>query len=729
MIVIACIAVLPSLDEAQSGALGDLVPADSRALETEQRMQETFGFPLFSRTAIIARDPEGLGPVARTRLLETLTALNLEREPPFQNVLGAVPLYNGLEAVTAPERGTAVLAYLFISPDIGPSGRVGIARVLADRLALDAPDAEIGVTGLVPARDERGDIIEDSLPTVEIVTLLLVALIVAAFFRAPAVALLGLVAVGVAYLVSTRLMSVAGSALGFSVPHEVEPVIVALLFGIITDYHIFLVARYRSKLEEGASPREAARAATAEMVPVVTTAVAIIAGASLSLLIADIGFVRAFGPGMAVAVLVAGVVSLTFIPAALAIGGRAVMWPGRRSGKTGEQRITERGSAAVRLAVRRPVAVAVASTLILLACAAAAPSMRLGYPLLRGLPNDSEVKQSYRDLVKSFGPGAVGPTVVLLESPGIGAREAPIAQLQRGLERLKGVQTVVGPASIRGEADNFVFAAGEDSIRLFAIFTAEPLSSAALRDFRRLRGAVRGLAAAAGLDEVEASFAGDTALTSETIDRTASALIRVAPLALLVVVILLFILLRSALAPLYVAASNLLAVLAALGLTALVFQNAFGSRDVAFFVPFASSVLLLSLGADYSVFILSRIWARARERPIREAVAEAGGEAAATIGVAGIVIAGSFAALALIPIDSFRQLAFAMTVGLLLDAFLVRSLLLPALIVLIEDRRGSPSRFGLGGRSFRRRPPVDRRETPAQASAPEPPDRDPRSSE
>ncbi len=684
---VVCTLFLPSLDEAQNGALGDLVPADSAALKAEQEMQSTFGFPLFSRTAIIARDPSGLGRAARLRLLADLTDLNVNHDPPFQHILGALPLFNGLGAITAPEQGTGLLAYLFIAPEVGQSGRTQLAESLAEQLSADAPRASVGATGLVPARDERGRIIRDSLPTTEILTLLLVALVVAGFFRAPGIAVLGLLAVALAYLISTHLMSEAGSLLGFSVPHEVEPLIVALLFGIITDYHLFLVSRYRARLGEGASQRDAAREAATEMVPVVSTAVAIIAGASLSLLIADIGFVRAFGPGMAVAVLVAGAVSLTFIPAVLAIGGRPLMWPGHASSRTGEQRLSERGSAAVRLATRRPVAVVAVTSLVLIGCATAVTTMRLGYPLLRGLPSDSPVKRNYRELVRGFGAGAVGPTVMLLQAPGIAADHGGLVRLQQGLERLKGVQTVVGPANLPESADDFVFSAGENSVRMFAIFSAEPLSSQALADFRRLRGAVRGLAAAAGFGGVRASFAGDTALTSETIDRTATALIRVAPVALGVVVLLLFALLRSPLAPLYVALSSLLAVLAALGLTALVFQNAFGSRDVAFFVPFAASVLLLSLGADYSVFMLSRIWSRAKEMPIREAVAEAGAGAAATIGVAGLVIAGSFAALALIPIDSFRQLAFAMTVGLLLDAFVVRSLLLPALIVLIERRR------------------------------------------
>ena len=133
---IGCVAFLPSLEEAQSGALGDLVPADSRALKAEQRMRQTFGFPLFSRTAIVARDASGLDPAARVAPAQRPDRPQPQRKPPFEDVLGALPLFNGLDAITAPERGTGVLAYLFISPDVGQRGRAQPRRSARRKLAL-----------------------------------------------------------------------------------------------------------------------------------------------------------------------------------------------------------------------------------------------------------------------------------------------------------------------------------------------------------------------------------------------------------------------------------------------------------------------------------------------------------------------------------------------------------------------------------------------------------------
>jgi RND superfamily putative drug exporter len=124
-------------------------------------------------------------------------------------------------------------------------------------------------------------------------------------------------------------------------------------------------------------------------------------------------------------------------------------------------------------------------------------------------------------------------------------------------------------------------------------------------------------------------------------------------------------------------------VAATLGLTTAVFQGALGHEDLTYYVPFAAAVLLLSLGSDYNVFLAGRIWQEAQRRSIRDAVRTAGPRASATIGAAGITLAASFGMLALVPIRPMRELAFAMAAGILIDTFVVRSLLVPSTIVLL----------------------------------------------
>ena len=148
--------------------------------------------------------------------------------------------------------------------------------------------------------------------------------------------------------------------------------------------------------------------------------------------------------------------------------------------------------------------------------------------------------------------------------------------------------------------------------------------------------------------------------------------------------------LRALVAPLYLVAASVLALGATLGLTVYVFQDLLGYGELTFFVPIVAAVTLMALGSDYNVFLAGRIWQEARTRPFREAIAVGGSRAASAITVAGVVLALSFALLALVPIRAFHELAFTMSVGLLIDAFLVRTLLAPSLMALVGPRAGWP---------------------------------------
>jgi RND superfamily putative drug exporter len=188
---------------------------------------------------------------------------------------------------------------------------------------------------------------------------------------------------------------------------------------------------------------------------------------------------------------------------------------------------------------------------------------------------------------------------------------------------------------------------------------------------------------ASGLRGADVGIAGDTAVTSELADGMQNAFLRAGPAAIAILLLLLWALLRSRTAPLYLVAVSLLVVAAALGLTVYVFQDLLGYGEIAFFVPIATAIILLALGSDYNVFLVGRIWREADRRDLTRAVNVAGSRAARAIAVAGVILALSFAALALIPTQAFREIAFAMCAGLLLDAFVARTLLIPALIVLL----------------------------------------------
>ncbi len=201
-----------------------------------------------------------------------------------------------------------------------------------------------------------------------------------------------------------------------------------------------------------------------------------------------------------------------------------------------------------------------------------------------------------------------------------------------------------------------------------------------------------GLIRRAGVGSAEPSYAGQTALAEETVSETVSDLKRIAIAGLCVNLLLLALFLRSLVAPFFLLGASVLAVAATLGLTTYVFQDLLGYGELTYYVPFAAAVLLVALGSDYNVYVVGQVWEVASRRPLRDAIATAVPRASRTISVAGIALAFSFALLAIVPLRAFRELAFTLCVGVLLDAFVVRSLLVPALIALFGNASWWPGR-------------------------------------
>jgi uncharacterized protein (DUF2267 family) len=224
------------------------------------------------------------------------------------------------------------------------------------------------------------------------------------------------------------------------------------------------------------------------------------------------------------------------------------------------------------------------------------------------------------------------------------------------------------------------------------VFDSDPLGATAIDRLKALQGRLPALLRQSGLGTPRATVGGETAVASDTVDRVLSDLVRIGIVALLINLLLLMVFLRAVIAPLYLVTVSVLGLAASLGLTTFVFQGLLGHEDLTYYVPFAAAVLLVALGSDYNVFVAGRIWEEARWMRLREAIAVATPAAAKAVTVAGIALAASFVLLAIVPLRSFREFAFVMAAGVLIDTFLVRSMLVPALTSLFGEAAWWPGR-------------------------------------
>jgi len=298
--------------------------------------------------------------------------------------------------------------------------------------------------------------------------------------------------------------------------------------------------------------------------------------------------------------------------------------------------------------------------------------------------------------------------MVVVEGPGVTARRTELARFEQLLASQPGVAGVLGPREVPTArlAGVFLSTSG-NAARYAVIFGHDPLGGIALNDLEHLEARAPGLFREAGLSGVRIGFAGDTALARETVDLTLRDLARVAVAALAIDLILLMVFLRALLAPLYLLAASVLALGSALGVTTYLFQDVLGHQDLTYYVPLASAVLLVSLGSDYNIFIVGRIWELARRHPLRQAVAVGAARATRAITVAGLTLALSFGMLAIVPLVPFWELAFALSAGVLIDSFVVRSYMVPAMISLFGEASWWP---------WRRRPEIPERYDPAHAA-------------
>ena len=690
----AAIAAAVSLPAVTPNAnLGGFAPPNSRAIETEAASAKAFGFPILSRTVLVQHDEHGLSQAAQHRVVERAVAVAKHTLPDAGPIAGVVPITNTAGVFpSSSEKGTTALSYVLTKPDTTFREEVAAAATFGERHINEPDDHLVGATGTIPAQLEQSRILYDHLLLLEAATLVVVIAIVALKFRSVVAPLVTLVTAALSYFLAVRVINYVGGILEGGVPEELKPLVLALVLGIVTDYAIFYLSSMRTGLEDGSDRLRAAQTSAAQTGRIVLVAGIAVAAGSAAMLVAESSFFRAFGPVLSLSVLVAVVVSLSLLPALLAIFGRALFWPTRPK----RNRTRPVARAAARVLTVRVVALVLGGACVvgLAVLATGVERLRLEVSFVAALPPDSGPHAAAEAAASGFSPGIVAPTELLLQNPGVGADRQKLDRLGRELEQQPGVAGVLGPGFLPDEVVRgaLVSKAG-DAARFLVVFDSDPLGATAIGNLNHLSATMPGLLERVGLDAPRHGLAGDTAVASELVAATNADLRRIAVAVLIVNLLLLMVFLRAVVAPVLLLGCSVLALAASLGALTLVFQDELGHEGVAFYVPFAASVLLLSLGSDYNIYGVGHVWTRANHTTLREAIAERVPETSGAITAAGVTLAATFAMLAMVPLRQFRELAFVMGLGVLIDALVVRSVLVPALLTLLGNFSAWPRKL------------------------------------
>lgn len=537
-----------------------------------------------------------------------------------------------------------------------------IRRAVARATSNAHPGLQTAVTGQAAVTADGGS---TSQATLLATALIIVAIVLLFVYRSVLLWVFPLLGALGGIVVAQAAAHGLGSA-GLTVSSLSTSILIVLSFGAASDYAVLLIHRYRAELRRDVAVEDAMAAALKRTFPTLAASAGTVVGAMLCLLAAQSASLHGLGPVGAVAIVSALLAQTTFLPALLLVFGRFAFWPRPpRVGQDGNEASRIWSGVGTRVA-RHPARVALAAIVLMGGCCAGLLGLHIDNNPLTNLKGNPDSVVGARLVTEHYGPGVVGPLDVLV--PG----QSEVAQaVARSTPDVAGV----APMAALG-----------DYTRFSVTLSVDPYSNAGgavIRDLRtRLHrvapGSLVGGGPAIQYDVTQAS------------GRDAAVLI---PIVLVVVFIVVAVLLQALLAPLLLVATTALSFAASFGLSNLLWRDIFGFAGIKADLPLYIFVFLVALGVDYNIFLVARIREEARRTGTRHATLRGLAVTGGVITAAGIILAGTFAALAQQPVVDLTEVGTAIAIGVLLDTLLVRTVLVPAAFLLTAKHVWWPVRF------------------------------------
>jgi RND superfamily putative drug exporter len=528
-------------------------------------------------------------------------------------------------------------------------------------------------------------------------TMLLVLVLLGAIYRSPLIAFTPLIVVFVAYGIAQGLIYLYAKS-GGTVSDNVTGILVVLMFGVGTDYCLLLLSRYREELRRHEDKHDAMARAARRAGPVILASGLTVALSMLVLLIADTRSISSLGPVMAIGVLCVLLSGTTLLPALLTIAGRRAFWPRKGSVAYSPDDAAEHRRGIWRRigdrVLQRPAAALAVTVALFGAGALGLLAYKEDYSTTNFFKKSTESVDGFRAIEEEFPAGASNPMTALVER-----KDGPASQSDVSLvaSRLNTVSGVAGVAPVPGRSRDGHIA------RLNLVLRNDPYTDKALKLVPKLRKQVEDMP-----QGTEALIGGGTAVQYDFDKATGSDTKKIVPLALLVIAIVLGILLEAIVAPIVLIATVLASFFGTLGLSLVFFRYVVGDPGVDSSLPVFAFIFLVALGCDYTIFLMGRAREEARRHGTREGMLRALAATGPVITSAGLILAGTFSVLMTLPVTFAFNIGFMVAVGILLDTFVVRTIMVPAAVELIGDRIWWPSTptggFALGDEGPRAEP-------------------------
>jgi putative drug exporter of the RND superfamily len=673
------------LDDVTSAGQSSFLPADAQSTRVVDDLATKFsggddvpalivfsrdgGLTKADRKAIGAVGPglNALGIRGATTVIDPLT-------PQAREIFGGVPPIVQKEAgkVGVPVSRDGEAALVALALDANDRGAIsdGVEEIRSYLEQNAVPGLEANVTGPAGIAADLEDVADDAGRTLLLATIGLVLVLLLAVYRAPLLAILPLVVTGFAYLVACGITYLLIESGAITINVEGTFLLLVLIFGAGTDYSLLLVHRYREELGKGRDLVDALRTGVQESVEALTASAGTVCAAMLVLLVADLESTRWLGPILAVGIATMLIASLTLLPALLSVSGARAFWPKREISASAPAGVWDRLSHLITTRSRTLIVV-IAIGLLAAAAGNFVNHGTIGFG--QGETKTTDSSRGTDQLNAHFPPGLGSPLTAIVA--------ADLAE------------TVVEDIQKQPEVD-FAFpvkpSTNGELVLVGIVLNGDPYGGVANEDVEEIRSQVKKVDPAALIGGVPAE-------NLDIEDANARDTKLIIPLVLAVVFVILSLLLRALVVPLYLTVTVVASFAATLGLTTVLFTEVFNAEGLAFNLEILAFIFLVALGVDYNIFLMDRARRETATLGARNGILTALVNTGGVVTGAGIILAGTFATLILLPLEELKQIGAAVALGVLLDTFVVRAMLVPAITYVLGDRAWWPGRPGRTG--------------------------------
>lgn len=657
------------------------LPDEAQSIMAEKKSEELF--PNEQGTPGILVFHNENGDIRTDEVTQILNGIEAEDIKGIETILDISALPPQALAGLISEDGTTMIVPMELEQGLGNSEFAEIndkASEIGNKIADRFENMSFYITGPAGIAGDTLKLFEQADVVLLLATIGIILVLLIAIYRSPLLAFIPLLATGIVYQVVNQSVALLGAG-GLEINNSTTSIMSILLFAAVIDYSLFVFSRYREELNKVESKYEAMKLAMRATGEPVFFAGGTVLAAMLILFFANFRDYQNFAPIFGLAMFFIMLASITLVPALFTLFGRKAFWP--KVPKYGQEKEIKHGiwGPIAKFVVNKPGLSGGLVGVFLLITALNIFNLDFEFDTVKKFPEDLPSRVGYEVVETRYDKGELAPTTLLIESDEAIAQE----KVNTFTEKLQEYDEI---ASVRMTAQS------DDSraLKLSVVLATNPYSTESMTMIKDLREDTPNLLKDLSISG-EAYYSGVTAKLVDERDVNTRDIFTIVILETLLILILLFALTRSMKMPIYMMATILLSYVSALGLGIFLVDILFGYDALSTRVPVYAFIFLVALGIDYNIILASRFIEERKTHRVKDALEVAIRNTGGVISSAGIILAATFAALTTMPIADLFVFGFMVAIGILIDTFLVRGMLLPALILLFEkDKQASHNR-------------------------------------